>query len=403
LSTDPAPIASPMKSRIPAPLVKPSPAPLTLASPAKILAKPRSPLKERLRRGAAKPGAGARGKNQVLGKDSVDKKEIARKITLVRQLSPKKPVFSLSPKKPAIAGPSAQADKKPRDAVHALSRLDKALARLSLPKPSRPPSALGFHSAEAVPAAPNAAPMQRFSSSPAVLGTGPNTGEGTRSPQGAVGLLGLPTRRPGLAHAPPGGLAVVPGSPVKHAGSSSHGETLSQPPAQAEANPFLIEHPGDEIQTIEHTQGIAKSDSNSKGPSLDDVLLHINGIQPLPVAGIFRSEAAPAAKDTSSARVFEASRALTETIAQNGQTKPRVVSERVVRPVRATRTASMTIEQSKPRANAKMAGSLNILKGCVIFVDVTLENGEDAGSLFVEMLKGLGARVRWSLAYAAEC
>lgn len=38
--------------------------------------------------------------------------------------------------------------------------------------------------------------------------------------------------------------------------------------------------------------------------------------------------------------------------------------------------------------------SLNILKPCAIFVDVRTEQGDDAGSLFVDMLKGLGAKVR---------
>ena len=37
--------------------------------------------------------------------------------------------------------------------------------------------------------------------------------------------------------------------------------------------------------------------------------------------------------------------------------------------------------------------SLKILKGCAIFVDVRTEQGDDAGSLFVDMLKGLGAKV----------
>lgn len=37
--------------------------------------------------------------------------------------------------------------------------------------------------------------------------------------------------------------------------------------------------------------------------------------------------------------------------------------------------------------------SLKILKRCTIFVDVRTEQGDDAGSLFVDMLKGLGARV----------
>lgn len=37
--------------------------------------------------------------------------------------------------------------------------------------------------------------------------------------------------------------------------------------------------------------------------------------------------------------------------------------------------------------------ALKVLKKCTIFVDVKTEDGDDAGSLFVDMLKGLGARV----------
>lgn len=41
----------------------------------------------------------------------------------------------------------------------------------------------------------------------------------------------------------------------------------------------------------------------------------------------------------------------------------------------------------------KMPGSLDILDQCTIFVDVRTEEGEDAGALFVDMLRGLGAKV----------
>jgi len=39
--------------------------------------------------------------------------------------------------------------------------------------------------------------------------------------------------------------------------------------------------------------------------------------------------------------------------------------------------------------------SLKVLKKCAIFVDVRTDQGDDAGSLFVDMLRGLGAKV-WS-------
>ncbi|KAL5531907.1 hypothetical protein ACEPAF_5470 [Sanghuangporus sanghuang] len=41
----------------------------------------------------------------------------------------------------------------------------------------------------------------------------------------------------------------------------------------------------------------------------------------------------------------------------------------------------------------KMPGSLDVLDQCTVFVDVRTEEGEDAGALFVDMLRGLGAKV----------
>jgi hypothetical protein len=43
--------------------------------------------------------------------------------------------------------------------------------------------------------------------------------------------------------------------------------------------------------------------------------------------------------------------------------------------------------------SAKKVETLNILNGCIIFVDVKTDDGEEAGSLFVEMLESMGARV----------
>lgn len=42
----------------------------------------------------------------------------------------------------------------------------------------------------------------------------------------------------------------------------------------------------------------------------------------------------------------------------------------------------------------KKAKKLTVLKDCVIYVDVKTEDGSEAGELFANMLKGLGARVR---------
>ena len=49
---------------------------------------------------------------------------------------------------------------------------------------------------------------------------------------------------------------------------------------------------------------------------------------------------------------------------------------------------------SKPGSTTATSSSLKVLKTCTIFVDVRTDDGDDAGGLFVDMLKGLGAKVR---------
>ena len=49
---------------------------------------------------------------------------------------------------------------------------------------------------------------------------------------------------------------------------------------------------------------------------------------------------------------------------------------------------------SKSGSTTATSSSLKVLKSCTIFVDVRTDEGDDAGGLFVDMLKGLGAKVR---------
>jgi hypothetical protein len=51
-------------------------------------------------------------------------------------------------------------------------------------------------------------------------------------------------------------------------------------------------------------------------------------------------------------------------------------------------------QASKSGSNTATTSSLKVLKSCTIFVDVRTDDGDDAGGLFVDMLKGLGAKVR---------
>lgn len=52
-----------------------------------------------------------------------------------------------------------------------------------------------------------------------------------------------------------------------------------------------------------------------------------------------------------------------------------------------------TRAESAPPESPAAAGGLDVLKDCTIFVDVRTDDGDDAGSLFVEMLMGLGAKI----------
>lgn len=55
--------------------------------------------------------------------------------------------------------------------------------------------------------------------------------------------------------------------------------------------------------------------------------------------------------------------------------------------------AAISAQNDDGSMDKKKLAILTILKNCVIYVDVRMEDGADAGELFVNMLKGLGARV----------
>ncbi|KAH7102206.1 hypothetical protein BKA62DRAFT_617813 [Auriculariales sp. MPI-PUGE-AT-0066] len=60
----------------------------------------------------------------------------------------------------------------------------------------------------------------------------------------------------------------------------------------------------------------------------------------------------------------------------------------------SSRSALPTSSSSKPKPPKDTAPTLDVLKHCTVFVDVrTAEGDDDAADLFVEMLRGLGARI----------
>ena len=81
------------------------------------------------------------------------------------------------------------------------------------------------------------------------------------------------------------------------------------------------------------------------------------------------------------------------------------------------KTTPGTSEKGKQETNGsggsgkKKAPALKILKSCVVFVDVRSDEGDEAGTIFAEMLRGLGARVspdikpriRWTERHRLAC
>ncbi|KAI9064573.1 hypothetical protein FKP32DRAFT_1540641, partial [Trametes sanguinea] len=65
-------------------------------------------------------------------------------------------------------------------------------------------------------------------------------------------------------------------------------------------------------------------------------------------------------------------------------------------PPNANSSRSSAGDKGKGKERAKEGESpaaLAVLRGCTIFVDVRTEEGDDAGALFVDMLRGLGAKI----------
>ena len=75
-------------------------------------------------------------------------------------------------------------------------------------------------------------------------------------------------------------------------------------------------------------------------------------------------------------------------------------------PQRSVPSKSEIAASPMEEGSAGKKSALKVLKKCAIFVDVRTDDGDDAGSLFVDMLKGLGARVsdaRFSLLNFTKC
>jgi hypothetical protein len=217
-------------------------------------------------------------------------------------------------------------------------------------------------------------------------------------------------------------LPVVEASPVKESGNS-RAMSLDEPPLQS-------------------TSGILAATSTShKDVGQAEVLTALAAIEPMDLKEAFadrgsdpgadnvptedsRAEAADIWKHASR-RASLASQFLQQTLAVLPSTPPpRASSSKSKAAERPQKSSQSTRSGLRSGSNSDVVGSrgtsravskghavgahlskpgltgtassssLKVLKSCTLFVDVRTDDGDDAGGLFVDMLKGLGAKVR---------
>lgn len=418
--------ASPVKTRIPAPMASSPQKPPALPT-VKVKQLTSSPLRNKLKQGP-RIKAGAREKARLLGS----------KPTTAATLSAKKLASATIPGKTFSGNlfggnkhlstgastsqlPPPTPGQRKGNTIRALDGLGKALERLSMPRPSRPPSALGHRPSEALgnqagenePSLPRSSAVMNFAS---VEGEKPGPG---------VGKLGLPMRRPGQFSSSDNGLEPVEGSPLK---VSNNTEESSDAKPKGLLSPMTAL--GDAFPGVADSSFVFNdADISSISPgkledkfSVDELLLKMNGIAPRVVSDstappqkehqvptpsnepatsthVESASTSQQPKINNTARVTQVSRALSLTIAERTDNKlaraRRSASERQNRPIRSASIVQRERHQQQQarQTNGRPAGSLDVLKGCAIYVDIATEDGEDASGLFVDMLRGLGARV----------
>lgn len=225
-------------------------------------------------------------------------------------------------------------------------------------------------------------------------------------------------------------LPMVEGSPVKGGGgdmtmedAEDHDESkkmLSEEPEQIapaaeEPNPFVT---GPSGRSDTPTGGSATGDSGVTSKTPQDLwknesrrasMAHHLLAQSLAANPMTPPRAAPATEGKGKGRavssMFPFKGVSDPKTAPGGLGKASGAGAHVSRSLRTTRasTAAATTSvaaspvdtpvEGTPDTSAEAPKSVRVLKNCVIFVDVKTEDGIDAGGLFVDMLKGMGAKV----------
>ena len=146
---------------------------------------------------------------------------------------------------------------------------------------------------------------------------------------------------------------------------------------------------------------------DTSGLGEDEYLVPIAGGSPKET-GKKKERDGDSQQGASSRRASLASLALSASLSALPAPKGSMGPPPIPRPGRITRSISgshvSTSQTKSPEANeagisdtalktSSIGSPLKFLKNCVVFVDVRTDDGDDAGSLFVEMLKSAGAKV----------
>jgi hypothetical protein len=234
---------------------------------------------------------------------------------------------------------------------------------------------------------------------------------------------GVGNKRPYEKVSKKSSLPVVEGSPVKACGSAQRMD-LDEPPLpsmtevpaatlssrkednqeEAPAVPAAVEPMDLQDAIVEHVGviGFDKSSAEDGKAEATDIWKHASrraslasqflqktlavlpSTPPPPKASDSKSKAAERSQ-FSSLRTRSGLRSGNSSDVGSSRSTPKTLSNGHVVGTHVSKSGSTTTTSSS---------SLKVLKSCTIFVDVRTDDGDDAGGLFVDMLKGLGAKVR---------
>ncbi|KAF9783767.1 hypothetical protein BJ322DRAFT_1007657 [Thelephora terrestris] len=306
-----------------------------------------------------------------------------------------------------------------------LITLSNALDRLNAPIPSRPNTSLGFNATSA--SSTTTTVIDNANSDGSVKGKEKSVSNGAVPKPGATGLaarlnkVGTFIVNPNVAKrvfgsgvGPPkpsgvmgnrvfgkvsqkSSLPVVEGSPVKGAGTPMDVDEAAEPDDEVEVTGGTMPPPPIPFNVYRDPQPEA---STSKSPAVHDeawrrhasrrasYVMHnlSQSLSALPDSPPKRKEKAPMGPPPvpGTRKGLRSASAVASTSSKDSQSQ--------------AKTTPGASEKSKEETNGsggsgkKKAPVLKILKSCIVFVDVKTDEGDEAGGLFVEMLKGLGAR-----------